>query len=157
MLRRLLTGAAAGATATTALNAVTYADMAWRARPASSAPEKAVEQLATRVGQPVPGIGAERTNRLSGLGALSGIGVGVMIGAVYGLLAPRPLRRRVLVAGTLLGAAAMAASDVPLVRLGVTDPRTWSRADWLSDAVPHLAYGLVTAWAVSRAAGRTTG
>jgi hypothetical protein len=27
----------------------------------------------------------------------------------------------------------------------VTDLRTWSATDWLSDAVPHLAYGLVTA------------
>ena len=30
--------------------------------------------------------------------------------------------------------------------LGVTDPRTWAAADWISDAVPHLAYGVVTDW-----------
>jgi hypothetical protein len=29
--------------------------------------------------------------------------------------------------------------------LGVTNPRSWSTADWVSDVVPHLAYGLVTA------------
>jgi hypothetical protein len=29
---------------------------------------------------------------------------------------------------------------------GLTDPRSWSLADWLSDAVPHVAYGVVTAW-----------
>jgi hypothetical protein len=28
--------------------------------------------------------------------------------------------------------------------LGVSDPRTWSAADWISDVVPHLAYGVVT-------------
>jgi hypothetical protein len=27
--------------------------------------------------------------------------------------------------------------------LGVTDPRTWSAVDWISDLVPHLAYGAV--------------
>ena len=27
--------------------------------------------------------------------------------------------------------------------LGVTDPRTWSAVDWISDVVPHLAYGAV--------------
>jgi len=26
----------------------------------------------------------------------------------------------------------------------VTDPRTWSAADWISDLLPHLAYGVVT-------------
>lgn len=29
--------------------------------------------------------------------------------------------------------------------LGVTDPRTWSVIDWVSDLVPHAAYGAVTA------------
>jgi hypothetical protein len=28
--------------------------------------------------------------------------------------------------------------------LGITDPRTWSRTDWVSDVVPHLAYGFAT-------------
>jgi hypothetical protein len=28
--------------------------------------------------------------------------------------------------------------------LGVTDPRTWSASDWMSDVVPHVAYGAVT-------------
>ena len=27
--------------------------------------------------------------------------------------------------------------------LGVTDPRTWSAVDWISDLVPHLAYAAV--------------
>jgi hypothetical protein len=31
-----------------------------------------------------------------------------------------------------------------MTRMGITDPRHWSTADWLADAVPHLAYGVVT-------------
>jgi len=27
-----------------------------------------------------------------------------------------------------------------------SDPRSWAAADWASDVVPHLAYGVVTAW-----------
>jgi hypothetical protein len=37
----------------------------------------------------------------------------------------------------------MAATGVPVAALGVSDPRTWSREDWIADAVPHLAYGAV--------------
>lgn len=29
--------------------------------------------------------------------------------------------------------------------LGVTDPRRWHANAWLSDFIPHLAYGLATA------------
>jgi hypothetical protein len=47
----------------------------------------------------------------------------------------------------------MAAGDVPLARLGISDPRTWSRTDWISDVVPHLAYGAVT-WLSLRALTR---
>jgi len=39
----------------------------------------------------------------------------------------------------------MVASDGPAVALGVTDPRQWDLNSWLSDIVPHLAYGLATA------------
>lgn len=40
MTRRFLHGLAAGAAGTTALNAVTYLDMALRGRPASTTPEE---------------------------------------------------------------------------------------------------------------------
>ena len=137
-------GAAAGATGVAATNVLSYADMVMRGRPASSAPEEAGERLADHVGATVPGDQQTRRNRLSGLGALAGIGLG--IGALYWLVAPAAVRRHPALAGVLLGAAAMAASDVCLVRLGVTDPRTWSPADWASDAEPHAGYGLLTAW-----------
>ena len=44
----------------------------------------------------------------------------------------------------------MIATDAPMAALGVSDPRTWKPADWASDALPHLAYGMTTA-AVVRA------
>jgi hypothetical protein len=28
--------------------------------------------------------------------------------------------------------------------MGITDPRKWSAADWMSDMLAHLAYGLTT-------------
>jgi hypothetical protein len=39
----------------------------------------------------------------------------------------------------------MAASDLPATRLGVTSPSRWTSVDWVSDLVPHLVYGMVTA------------
>ncbi|WP_316248185.1 hypothetical protein [Streptomyces sp. TRM49041] len=50
-----------------------------------------------------------------------------------------------LPAGPFLGAAAMAAGDLPATALGVTDPAEWSGAGRLSDIVPHLVYGMTTA------------
>jgi hypothetical protein len=38
----------------------------------------------------------------------------------------------------------MAAADLPMALMGVSDPGSWSGTDWASDVVPHLAYGLVT-------------
>ncbi|MEU6465766.1 hypothetical protein [Streptomyces sp. NPDC046976] len=49
------------------------------------------------------------------------------------------------------GALAMVLTDVPIAGLGISDPRTWSPADWTSDALPHLAYGLVTYGLISAA------
>jgi hypothetical protein len=144
MFRHLLAGAAAGAAGTTALNAATYADMAWRGRPSSSTPEQSIDAIAERLGRPVPGTGETRDNRRSGLGALSGIMTGVGVGALVGLLRTAGLRLPVGAGAVLVGAAAMATTDASMARLGVTDPRTWSASDWLSDALPHLAYGAVT-------------
>jgi hypothetical protein len=144
MLRNLGHGLAAGAAGTTGLNAVTYLDMSLRARPASQAPEQAVDDLAKKSGHPVPGDGDERQNRLSGLGALTGIATGVAIGGAVGLLR-RPLGRLPgPLAALLVGLGAMAATDVPMGALKLTDPKTWSSADWLSDLIPHLVYGAVT-------------
>jgi len=48
-------------------------------------------------------------------------------------------------AGVALGLAVMAASDLPIVQSGVSDPQEWSATDWVSDLVPHLIYGFITA------------
>ena len=73
MLKAIISAAIAGAAGATALNAATYADMAWRGRPSSSAPERTVETIADRTGHSVRGPGERRNNRLTGLGALTGI------------------------------------------------------------------------------------
>jgi hypothetical protein len=152
MLKRLLLGAAAGAAGTTALNAVTYLDMVLRARPSSDTPERVVQELAKRSGQPIPGTQDEVRSRLQGLGGLSGLGTGVLIGALAGVLRPAVRGLGPVLGPALLGGSAMLVTDLTMARLGVTDPRSWDAASWASDAVPHLAYGAVTygalaAWA----------
>lgn len=144
MIKSLVRGGAAGAAGTTVLNAVTYADMALRGRPSSEAPARIVEKIAGGVGHPVPGSGDARDNRLSGLGALSGIAVGCGTGAAVALLRHAGVRMPWWLGGAATGALAMAATDLPMARLGVSDPTTWSVTDWVSDVVPHLMYGLVT-------------
>jgi MFS superfamily sulfate permease-like transporter len=143
--RGLAAGLAAGAAGTTVLNAVTYLDMAARGRPASSTPEDTVEKLAAKVGVVIRGDEGTRKNRLTGLGALLGLVAGSAVGGALGLARAFGFRPKPLVAGVLTGVGAMAGTNAPMAALGVTDLRTWSATDWLSDAVPHLAYGLVTA------------
>jgi hypothetical protein len=138
-----LRGAAAGAAGTTALNAVTYLDMAVRGRSSSSTPVQTVEKLAQQVHVPIPGEGATRENRVQGLGPLLGVGAGVGVGVLAGLVRAAGFRASRPVGALLTAAVAMVAGNGPMVMLGVTDPRSWSRVDWLSDVVPHLAYGVV--------------
>ncbi|MDX6434685.1 MAG: hypothetical protein QOE54_7051 [Streptosporangiaceae bacterium] len=144
----LLAGALAGAAGTTTLNAVTYADMVIRGRPSSQVPEQTVETIAGRAGV---SLGEDETaaNRRQGLAALLGIGVGVGVGAAYGLIGSRVRTGRATVA-LGLGIAASVAGEAPATALGLTDPRTWGTAGWLSDLVPHLAYGIVTATTYDR-------
>jgi hypothetical protein len=140
----VLLGAAAGAAGTTALNATTYLDMTVRARPASTTPERTVDRMAALAHTAIPGDEQRRDNRRTGLGALLGILTGAAVGAGYALLSSRR-RPPVWVGAVVAGGLAMLGSDTPLALLRVSDPRTWSRTDWISDAVPHLAYGAVTA------------
>lgn len=150
----LLAGLVAGAAGSVALNVVTYADMAIRGRAASSMPDQAVGKLAKAAGVSLDGEGGgadgnddeKAAHRTQGLGALLGYAVGIGVGIVYGVLAART--RVPLPAATLgLGAAAMAGSDLPLITLGLTDPRKWSGTAWAADVVPHLAYGAAAATA----------
>jgi hypothetical protein len=118
--------------------------MTVRGRAASSTPQQTVEVVEDRLPVSVPGEGEARENRVSGLGSLSGIVTGVGIGAAFGVLRRAGLRPSLPVGAVLVGLAAMASTGASMVRLGVSDPRTWSAADWLSDLVPHLIYGGVT-------------
>jgi hypothetical protein len=140
----ILAGAAAGAAGTAALNATTYLDMAVRGRDTSETPQQTVEAIEDRLPVSVPGDDRKRSNRVTGLGSLSGIVTGVGIGAVFGLLHRAGLRPPVPVGAVMVGLAAMASTDISMTVLKITDPRTWSAADWLSDVIPHLVYGAVT-------------
>jgi hypothetical protein len=157
IMRGAAAGAVAGAAGTTALNAVTYADMSIRGRPSSDAPAQLVERAAGQAGVAVPGDGDERGNRLSGLGALAGIGTGIAVGAAYGVTRALGWRIPAAAGAVLTAAAAMAGSDGPLFALGVSDPREWGAIDWASDVVPHAAYGAVTALALAALTPRVAG
>ncbi len=106
-------GAAAGSVGTVALNTATYADMVFRARPASSVTSTVAAKLADKAGIDLPGEGEDTgetaQNRQSGLGALFGIVTGVGVGIAYGLVRPAlgydVSKTR---AGAALGLAAMA-------------------------------------------------
>lgn len=150
LIRGLMYGAAAGAAGTTALNAVTYLDMAVRGRPSSSTPEDSVEKMAESAGVSIPGDEATRQNRVSGLGPLMGLLTGTSTGSVAGLLRTAGVRLPLPLGAALIGAGAMVGANAPLVRMGLTDPREWGVSGWLSDVVPHAAFGLVTAATVHR-------
>ncbi len=138
-----LRGAAAGAAGTTALNAVTYLDMAVRGRGSSSTPERTVEALAGRAHVPIPGQGETRENRLQGLGPLTGLAAGVGVGVLAGLARAAGFRPRLPAGTALTTAVVLVAANGPMTVLGITDPRAWSATDWASDLVPHVAYAAV--------------
>jgi hypothetical protein len=138
-----LRGAAAGAAGTTALNVVAYLDMVLRGRAASSTPERTVEKLAETAHVPIPGEGEQRRNRVQALGALTGLVAGIGFGALAGLARAAGFRTSPLAGTAVTTAGVLVATNGPMTVLGITDPRTWSIADWVSDLAPHLAYGVV--------------
>jgi hypothetical protein len=142
-------GLVAGAAATTALNAVTYLDMAVRGRPPSSTPEQSVQKLAdaAHVGL---GPAEKARNRKAGLGPLLGYATGAGVAVAYAYLV-RGRRLPWPVNAVALTALAMVAANAPMTVTGVTDPRRWSAADWAADVVPHLAYGAAAAAVYDRA------
>jgi hypothetical protein len=139
----MLRGAAAGAAGSTALNAVSYLDMAVRGRGTSSTPEQTVEKLAEKAHLPIPGEGETRDNRVQGLGPLTGLVAGIGVGVLGGLARAAGYRSSRPVGTALTTLGVLVAANGPMTALGITDPRTWSVTDWISDLVPHLAYGLV--------------
>lgn len=153
MRNKLLAGLAAGAVGTMTLDIATYVDMVARGRPSSGVPAKLAGMLADKAGINLAAgaqgdeQAAKETvqSRESGLGALLGYVPGLGIGALYGLLRPQVRRLPVPVVGVVVGLAAMAASDTPIVTSGVSDPATWGVSGWMADLIPHLAYGVMTA------------
>lgn len=141
----LLSGAAAGAAGTTMLNVITYLDIAVRGRPTSDTPERTVEAMARLFGLTVPGSGDVLANRISGLGALSGYAAGIGMGMILGLAYALGWRPGLLLATLVASAIALIGTNGPMTVLGVTDPRTWGVVGWISDLIPHLGYGIVTA------------
>lgn len=134
----------AGAAGATALNLVTYSDQAIRARPAGDTPGQTVNALSEVVGVDVPGGPEQRQNRLEGLGPLSGLAVGIGVGALAGALRGYSVTVPKALAATVIGLGAMAISDTTMAVLKISDPRSWTPSSVASDAIPHLAYGAVT-------------
>jgi hypothetical protein len=157
MLREGLLGAVAGAAGTLAIEVTTYGDMLLRGRSASSVPARVAGVLADDLDLPfltTDQTGDQADNRRSAAGALLGYGLGVGLGITYGLLRAGLGQPRLPLAGAGLGLAAMTMSDSSYALTGVSDPRTWTAADWLSDLIPHLVYGLVTVATYETIAGR---
>jgi hypothetical protein len=140
---RLLHALLAGAAGTTALNVVTYADMAVRGRPASSVPEQDVELLAERASVSF-GAGETADNRRGAVATLLGYVTGMLGGVGWAVAEPTTRRLPQPVAAAALGAAVMAATEASSTMLGTTDPARWSPGDWVADVIPHLAYGAAT-------------
>jgi hypothetical protein len=143
MIRRVVRALAAGATGTIALEVTTYLDMLIRGRAPSDQPERLGSALADRLGL-APGVDQAAKSRRSALGSAVGYIDGLTLPVVCAAVA-RPRDRPLLVPALLLTVGAMVGSNGPAVALGLTDPRTWSADDWLTDAIPHLVYGVVAA------------
>jgi hypothetical protein len=149
MRERIAGGLVAGTAGTVALNAATYLDMVARGRPESELPGQAAAKLAKRFGVDLQGDDDATKSRRTAVGALMGLTTGVAVATAYALV--RGDRAgSTLVEGAVIGAAAMVAADAPLVGLGLTNPRAWGVSGWLSDAVPHFAYGAAVASVLRR-------
>ena len=143
--RAMRDGLIAGAVGTTVLNAVTYADMAIRGRPASSTPEETAERAAALVGVPIPGDEDHRQARKAGLGPLLGTTAGVSAGVTLALVGAATGPSGVAATTAQAWVLAMLVGNAPMTLLGVTDPRTWSPQAWVADVVPHLGYAAAAA------------
>jgi len=102
-----------------------------------------VEKLAEKAHLPIPGEGETRQNRVAGLGPLTGLMAGIGVGVIGGLARAMGFRPSTTADLALTTLVVLVAANGPMTALGITDPRTWSATDWVSDVVPHLAYGAV--------------
>jgi hypothetical protein len=146
-MNNVVKGLVAGAAGATALNAMTYLDMALRARPASSAGEESVQRMAELAHVDV-GSGETAENRKAGLGPLFGYATSIAVAVTFS--AARGTRLPIAASAAVLTGLAMAASSGPMTALKVTDPRQWNATDWVTDLVPHAVFGWVTAVTLDR-------
>ncbi len=144
----LVRGAIAGAAGTTALNAVTFADMALRGRPASTTPQDTVDRGLALLGTELPGDRDEKEARSIALGSLLGVAAGTAVGVAVAALRASgwPTGRTATAATTWM--LVMIAGNGPMTALGVTDPRTWAATDWAADVMPHAAYAVAASAAL---------
>ncbi|WP_196240559.1 hypothetical protein [Nocardioides anomalus] len=146
MTSTLTRGLAAGAVGTALLDAATYADLLLTGRPASDAPGRTVLGLAQARGLDLP----DDDSRLAAYGQLGGLAAGLAVGVAASVARRAGVRLPAPLSIGATAAAAMAATDLPMARAGVSDPRTWSAQDWVRDALPHLAFGAGVHYTVSR-------
>jgi hypothetical protein len=142
----LIRDLAAGAGGIVAMEIASYLDMLVRGRAASNQPQELGDALADRL-EFAPGQTKAAKAKRSALGSLVGYVDGLALPAaatVLGLRRGSGARH----AAMLTGGAMVGSSALPTY-LGVTDPRTWTADDWVTDLVPHIAYG-VTATLISR-------
>ena len=125
----LLSGAAAGAAGTSALNVLGYLDIAVRGRAASATPERTVEALARLFGLTVPGSGDVLANRLAGIGALTGYGAGIIY-ADY----THSLLGMIALSATLGALAGLLWGRRPGIVIGLV-----AASHWLLDLIVHRA------------------
>ncbi|MFD6970512.1 hypothetical protein [Streptomyces sp. NPDC059979] len=150
VIRPLFHGAIAGLVGTSALNMAGYADIAVRGRPISDTPEITVRTIAAKLGIHIPGDEEIRENRISGLGPLTGYTVGMGMGAALALAQAAgwlPANASRYAVASLF---ALTATNAPIVLLGISDPRTWETADWISDIVPHVLFAVVTVGVIDK-------
>ena len=144
---RLAEGLAAGCTGIVALEIASYIDQYRRGRPASDSPTKLGQALADEAGIDLGGAETAK-NRASALGPLFGYSDGLLLGIAAATRSATP-GRSIASNAVLLTAGAWLGSNGPLIALGLTDPREWTKDEWISDLIPHAAYGVATAATVA--------
>lgn len=149
-MNAVLAGAAASAVGTVALDATSYTDMLLRGRSPSSMTQVVAQKLAAKaniapLASPDPDEATK--NRQTAAGSLLGPASGIGVGLLYGALRPFVRDLPVVLAGLIVGATSMALTDVSATMLEATDPKEWDLASWLADIVPHAVFGIVTALA----------
>ncbi|MFB7177297.1 hypothetical protein ACFCYI_06285 [Streptomyces sp. NPDC056257] len=150
VIRPIVHGAVAGLAGTTALNMAGYVDIVLRGRPISDTPEITVRSLAEKLHVRIPGDDEIRENRVAGLGPLMGYTVGMGMGVALSLVQAAGLLPTKTSRYAFASVFALTVTNVPIFILGISDPRTWTAADWVSDIIPHGVFAVVTVGVIEK-------